>query len=126
MKTIAVVGYFGWGNFGDQPFLDTVRRRREELWPGSSEILALTSRDLGRHATAGPLGALVRAAHSLRILRRADVLAYCGGSVFTDVSGVDALRRRLRPADDRRRAHDQLPRIAVLCCHRRRADHHQS
>ncbi|OFT44127.1 hypothetical protein HMPREF3159_15930 [Brachybacterium sp. HMSC06H03] len=97
MKTIAVVGYFGWGNFGDQLFLDTVRRRREELWPGSSEILALTTRDLGRHATTGPLGALVRAAHSLRILRRADVLAYCGGSVFTDVSGVDALRRRLRP-----------------------------
>ena len=36
-----------------------------------------------------------------------------------------ARRRRLRPADDRRRAHDQLPRIAVLCCHRRRTDHHQ-
>lgn len=97
MKTIAVVGYFGWGNFGDQLFLDTVRRRREELWPGSTEVLALTSKDLGRHATAGPLGALLRAAHTLRIFRRADVLAYCGGSVFTDVTGVDALRRRFRP-----------------------------
>lgn len=98
MKTIAVVGYFGWGNFGDQLFLDTVRRRREELWPGSTDILALTGRDLGRHATSGPLGALLRAVHTLRIMRRADVLAYCGGSVFTDVTGVDALRRRLRLA----------------------------
>lgn len=98
MSTIAVVGYFGWGNFGDQLFLDTALRRREELWPGSSAILSLTTRDLAPHATAGPLGALMRALHTVRIARSADVLAYCGGSVFGDVSGVDALRRRLRPA----------------------------
>lgn len=98
MKRIAVAGYFGWGNFGDQLFLDTVLRRREELWPGSTGIVSLSTKNLARHATSGPLGALIRALHTVRIARSADVLAYCGGSVFGEVSGVDALRRRFRPA----------------------------
>ncbi|MFI8777962.1 polysaccharide pyruvyl transferase family protein [Brachybacterium paraconglomeratum] len=98
MTRIAVVGYFGWGNFGDQLFLDTVLRCRAELWPDVTEVMCLTTKNLGRHAVSGPLGAVERVLHTLRIARRADLLVHCGGSVFGDLSGVGVLRRRLPPS----------------------------
>lgn len=97
MTRIAIVGYFGWGNFGDQLFLDTALRCRAELWPDATEVMCLTTENLARHAV-GPLGAVERVFHTLRIARHADLLVHCGGSVFGDVSGVDVLRRKLPPS----------------------------
>lgn len=97
MTKVAVAGYFGWGNFGDQLFFDTVNRRRDALWPESTTVASLTSKHLAFHARAGALGSILRALHALKMSHSADVLAYCGGSVFGDVSGIDALRRRIRP-----------------------------
>ena len=95
---IAVSGYFGWGNFGDQLFLDTVIDKHQHIWPDATSVISLTEQPLAPHSTRRVAGALSRVWYTFRVAMGADLLAYCGGSVFTQISGADAVRRWIRPA----------------------------
>ena len=91
---VALLGYFGWGNFGDQLFLDTVRTRSNELFGEGTTIMCLPRRNLAWHARLGAVGSMMRVAYALRAALTADVVVRCGGSVFSDVRGTNAILRK--------------------------------
>lgn len=90
---VQLLGYFGWGNFGDDLFLETCQDRASSLWP-DSQVRAFEgdTSNLSRRSVktrVRRLGTAVRGA------LWATSFAYCGGSVFSELAGTSALRTRL-------------------------------
>lgn len=92
-RRVQLLGYFGWGNFGDDLFRETCQDRAGILWPGSAaRVFESPEANFSDRAFLSPLrrlgSTLVGAVWS-------DTFAYCGGSVFSQMAGTSALRTRL-------------------------------
>lgn len=93
-RRVHAVGSYGFGNFGDELFVDTVRRRMGLLWPEASVRTFTPSVPSTIYASSSPAGKLTRLGAAAIGLAWADTIAICGGSVLQDVGGVARLRQR--------------------------------
>ncbi len=90
---IQLLGYFGWGNFGDDLFREVCQERAGMLWPQGRVRVFEGQRQNFSHPR--PDAALRRLWASARGSLWATSFAHCGGSVFTELRGTAALRLKL-------------------------------
>ncbi|MBE4694404.1 polysaccharide pyruvyl transferase family protein [Brevibacterium casei] len=92
---VQLLGYFGWGNFGDDLFRETCVDRASLMWPDSRvRVFEGRRANLSEPSPASRVRRLRTAVHGAVW---SDAFAYCGGSVFSDLSGTAALRSRFFP-----------------------------
>lgn len=94
---IQLLGYFGWGNFGDDLFREVCQERAEMLWPRGRVRVFDGERQNFSHPRADAV--LRRLWAMARGSLWATTFAYCGGSVFTQLRGTAALRHRVPGRD---------------------------
>ncbi|GAA4918067.1 polysaccharide pyruvyl transferase family protein [Nesterenkonia rhizosphaerae] len=90
---VQLLGYFGWGNFGDDLFREVCEENAGLLWPGA-EVRAF-ERPRQNFSHPRPDAALRRLVSAARGAAWADTFVYAGGSVFSEVAGLARLRRHL-------------------------------
>lgn len=93
-RRVHTVGSYGFKNFGDDLFVDTLRENSSHLWPGAS-VRTLVPSASKLYATESKVGALVRLGTAAAGIAWADAIAYCGGSILQDVRGVERIRQVL-------------------------------
>ena len=93
MSRVQLLGYFGWGNFGDDLFREVCEENADRLWPGADVRAFEGPRQNFAHPRAD--AASGRLFRTVRGALWANTFAYCGGSVFTEIAGTAALRRHL-------------------------------
>ncbi|PAK96894.1 hypothetical protein B8X04_03040 [Brevibacterium casei] len=91
---VQLLGYFGWGNFGDDLFRETCMDRASLMWPDSRVRVFEGRRANVSESSAARARRLRTAVHGAVW---ADAFAYCGGSVFSELTGTAALRSRFFP-----------------------------
>lgn len=89
---IQLLGYFGWGNFGDDLFRETCEDRAAALWPDGTVRAFESARS--NFSESRFLSPVRRFGTTLAGALWADTFAYCGGSVFSRLAGTSALRTR--------------------------------
>ena len=90
---VQLLGYFGWGNFGDDLFREVCEENAGLLWPGAQIRAFEAPRQNFSHPR--PDAALRRLVSAARGAAWATTFAYSGGSVFGELAGTAALRSRL-------------------------------
>lgn len=95
MKRVHAVGFYGWGNFGDELFRAAIDLNKEQIW-GEGVIVKnfVTPVDF-LHQNVGPIGSTTRILELAIGSIWADTIALCGGSLLEDVRGTERLRRSL-------------------------------
>lgn len=91
VRKVHLIGYYGWGNFGDDLFVDIARTKRSLLWPGSRVQTFVPDR-IGGHSRPGTIGSANRGARALTGAIWADTFALFGGSILSEHRGV--MKRR--------------------------------
>lgn len=93
-RRIHAVGSYGMLNYGDDLFIDTLKRTGGDIWPDANVKTFVPLSSL-LYASGG------RAAGALRLMTAAvgalwaDTIAMCGGSIMEDVRGVGRFRAKL-------------------------------
>ena len=99
-RTIAVFGYYGMSNFGDDLFCTIATEQAGEIWPGTRVLVVgpQLHSTVGRFLVPrflaaawrrpGPVGIAVRLLISTFAILRASDAVYFGGSVLSTPSGV--------------------------------------
>lgn len=90
---VQLLGYFGWGNFGDDLFREVCEENAGLLWPGA-QVRAFEG-PWQNFSHPRPDAALRRLISAARGAAWATTFAYSGGSVFGEIAGTAALRGRL-------------------------------
>ena len=91
---VQLLGYFGWGNFGDDLFREVVQERAGMIWPQARVRAFEGDRQNFSHPRAD--AALRRIGTTAKGSLWATTFAYCGGSVFSELRGAAAFRLRMR------------------------------
>lgn len=91
-RRVQPVGYYGFGNFGDDLFVATVTEHAETLWPNARIRTFVPTRFVRAYSSLRVLGSAVRACFGALGLLWADTFAFCGGSTLEDVGGVARAR----------------------------------
>ncbi|WP_336660483.1 polysaccharide pyruvyl transferase family protein [Leucobacter sp. USHLN153] len=91
---VNAVGYYGWGNFGDELFRAVVTSHAERFWGEGAIVRTFVFPSIALRTSAGIVGRAVRAGEAIIGGLWADRVAFCGGSVLSAVSGTAALRLR--------------------------------
>lgn len=89
---VQLLGYFGWGNFGDDLFRETCEDHAAALWPDSTVRAFESAR--ANFSESRFLAPARRLGTTLAGALWADTFAYCGGSVFSHLTGTSRLRTR--------------------------------
>ncbi|MFW6597664.1 polysaccharide pyruvyl transferase family protein [Propionibacteriaceae bacterium Y2011] len=94
IRRVQAVGAYGFGNFGDQLFVETVQRHAATLWPNATVRTFAPAGRSRLYASSRWYGQAARLGAAAVGLAWADTIAVCGGSVLQDVGGVARLRQR--------------------------------
>lgn len=95
MERINAVGYYGWGNFGDELFRAAIEQNKDLIWGPDTKIRSFVTPLRFLHQNIGPLGTLTRFTSLMIGALWADKIALCGGSLLQDVGGNQRIRRAL-------------------------------
>lgn len=93
VRRVNAVGSYGFYNFGDDLFEDTVRRCGDRLWPGARVRTFVPRTPL--YSSINYLASALRLTTATIGLLWSDTIAYCGGSILQDVRGVARVRQRV-------------------------------
>ena len=91
-RRVQAVGSYGFGNFGDELFVETVHHHGDSLWPDARLRTFAPTRPTRVYSTNHLVGKAARLATATVGLGWADTIAICGGSVLQDIGGVARLR----------------------------------
>lgn len=90
---VQLLGYFGWGNFGDDLFREVCEENAGVLWPGAHvRAFEGAQQNFAHPRPDAALRRMLTAAHGAVW---ANTFVYAGGSVFSELAGTAALRSRL-------------------------------
>ncbi|MDN5773002.1 MAG: polysaccharide pyruvyl transferase family protein [Brevibacterium aurantiacum] len=90
---VQLLGYFGWGNFGDDLFRETCQDRASSLWPDSQ--VRVFEEHTSNFSPRSVISRARRFGTAAQGALWSNTFAYCGGSVFSEIAGISALRTRL-------------------------------
>lgn len=90
-QRVAIAGYFGMRNFGDDLFVSLARLHHEALWQ-NSVVRTFTPQESGLHSKFGHIGSMDRAIRAAVSTLWADRVVLFGGSVLSEVRGTTRLR----------------------------------
>lgn len=90
-KRVQAVGAYGFSNYGDQLFVETVQTRAPDIWPGARVKTFAPGYD-SRYAAGSMQGRSLRISATILGGVWADTIALCGGSTLQDVRGASRLR----------------------------------
>lgn len=94
LTRVQILGYYGMANFGDELFVDTAKRCESQLWP-LARVRSFAPQESSVYRQLGLAGQFSRLCYGLAGGVWADRFSLFGGSVLTDVNGMDALRVNL-------------------------------
>ncbi|WP_081447268.1 polysaccharide pyruvyl transferase family protein [Corynebacterium efficiens] len=95
-RRVQAVGSYGYQNFGDDLFVNTLMQRSAEIWPGA-KMRTFAPLKSNVYAQPNALGKLLRAGTALAGLMWADTISLCGGSIMQDVKGIARWRQHALP-----------------------------
>lgn len=93
-KRVHAVGAYGFGNFGDELFVATVRENESRIWPGATVRTFAPASGAAWYSGSNLLGRIARLGTAMAGLAWATIVAMCGGSILQDVQGVSRLRSK--------------------------------
>lgn len=93
-ERVHVVGAYGMRNFGDDLFVDCVQQMGSRIWPDAS-VRALVPMQSRLFQSTGIFGSAFRIICAVVGTVWSTRIAFCGGSIFHDVSGTKKLRTRM-------------------------------
>lgn len=92
MKRVNAVGYYGWGNFGDELFRAAIEHSKDLIWGEGTKVRSFVTPIRSLHQSQSPMGAATRLIASLWGALWSDSIALCGGSVLEDLRGTQQMR----------------------------------
>ena len=95
MKRVNAVGYYGWGNFGDELFRAAIEYRKDLIWGEGTRLRTFVNPVKTVHQNLGLVGTASRLIASLAGALWADTIALCGGSVLEDLRGTQQIRSKI-------------------------------
>lgn len=95
MKRVNAVGYYGWGNFGDELFRAAIELKKDLIWGEGTKVRSFVTPVKTIHQNLGPVGTASRLLTSIVGALWADTIALCGGSVLEDVRGAQRIRSQI-------------------------------
>lgn len=92
-RRVQAVGSYGYQNFGDDLFVETLLQRSDEIWHGA-KMRTFSPLKSNSYAQPNTLGLLLRTSTALAGLVWADTISLCGGSIMQDVKGIARWRQQ--------------------------------
>lgn len=94
-RRVNAVGFYGWENFGDELFRESISLNRELLWGPRVKVRSFVFPIKRLHQSSSRLGSLVRFTEMIVGGVWADRISFCGGSVLEDLTGNSKARFHL-------------------------------
>lgn len=104
-KRINIVGYYGWGNFGDELFRKTVTLHAETFWGKGSIARTYLLPSSRIRQSSSPIGSAIRLCEAVIGTLLSSKTVFCGGSVFSRLTRTQRLRFQV---SSRRRSFEAL------------------